>query len=184
MIDPQGPATGSAHVVRGGGWNDAAGNCRSASLFDYRFPYEYYFDFGFRVVLASGNPCLNNNGGCLASQTCSMSSGGRICSGPPANTCGVVQCSGNFDQYCQTLCGGVCIPSGNSIGSPHYCDNSPPRGVNTCDIEAGCFDDSECQFLCGGVCLPGDLGGGSRGHCDNSYIYTAPQYRLEAIQRK
>ena len=169
MFDPQGPPTGTARVVRGGGWHDVAGQCRSASRLNYGIPGDRFYDFGFRVVLALGNPCLKNNGGCIASQTCTMSSGGRICSG---NSCGVVECTDSY--YCQTLCGGVCIysPFLPFPGNPRvgHCDNSPPRGVNTCNIAVGCNTDEECQTFCGGVCLPPDYsGGGSFGHCDNRW---------------
>jgi len=168
VIDPQGPLIGSERVVRGGGWHDVAGNCRSASRL-YGVPDDHYFDFGFRIVLASGNPCLNNNGGCLWWQTCSMSSGGRICSSPPVNTCGVVECNVHFDSYCQTFCGGACVLLDNRIGSHYYCDNSLPPGVNTC-APHGCNTDAECQNFCGGVCLPpgGEL---YLGHCDNSHTH-------------
>ena len=55
VTDPQGPASGSYRVVRGGGWNRGAIGCRAA----YR--YSYYPDYGddddgFRVVLAPGQP--------------------------------------------------------------------------------------------------------------------------------
>jgi hypothetical protein len=154
-------------MVLGGGWQDLAGNCRSAFR-HYGFPNDHFFDLGFRVVLASNNPCLNNNGGCLAGQTCSMSSGGRICT-PPTNTCGVVQCTGNLSSECQTFCGGVCVPVDNHIGSPWYCDNTPPTRINTC-APIGCNTDSECRNFCGGVCLPpGNPLAGDLGHCDNSY---------------
>ena len=47
--DPAGPATGSGRVLRGGGWNGAAGRCRSA--FRYRFaPVNHGIDLGFRVA--------------------------------------------------------------------------------------------------------------------------------------
>jgi formylglycine-generating enzyme required for sulfatase activity len=55
-IDPQGPATGSLRVFRGGSWSYDTRGCRSA----YR--YGIYPDFrpdygrGFRVVLAPGQP--------------------------------------------------------------------------------------------------------------------------------
>jgi formylglycine-generating enzyme required for sulfatase activity len=171
VIDPQGPVTGSSRVVRGGGWHDVAGNCRSASRL-YEFPDDHYFDFGFRVVLASNNPCLNNNGGCLYWQVCSMSSGGRICLAPSANTCWVVECYGNLSSYCQNLCGGVCLPVDDRISSPWYCDNSPPRHYNTCPSAPGCNSDDQCRTLCGGICLPvGPNRGGYLGYCDNSYSH-------------
>src|SRR6266404_9342256 len=85
---------------------------------------------------------------CIASQTCSMSSGGRICSG---NSCGIVECTESVS--CLALCGGVCIypdilppPGSPRVG---LCDNSAPRSVNTCDIGVGCNRDSDCLF-CGG----------------------------------
>jgi formylglycine-generating enzyme required for sulfatase activity len=168
VSDPQGSVTGSRRVVRGSGWHDVAGNCRSAFRLDYGYPDDQYYDYGFRVVLASGNPCLNHNGGCLAGQTCSMSSGGRICYG---NTCGVVRCY-NDSSYCQTLCGGLCLTLDNRIGSPSYCDNSAPRFVNTCSIDVGCNTDEQCKTFCGfrAVCIRPDYsGGGYRGHCDNSH---------------
>ncbi len=168
VMDPQGPVTGSYRVVRGGGWHDVGGQCRSAFRLNYGLVGDRFYDFGFRVVLASNNPCLNYNGGCLASQTCRMSSGGRICTG---NSCGVVQCTDSL--YCQNLCGGVCVypsflppPGYPWVG---YCDNSPPRFPNTCNLAVGCNTDEECLTFCGGVCLPPDYsGGGSLGHCDNS----------------
>jgi formylglycine-generating enzyme required for sulfatase activity len=165
VVDPQGRITALARMVRGGSWHDVAGNCRSAVRLNYGFPDERYFDSGFRVVLASGNACLNNNGGCFPGQICSMSSRGRICSG---NSCGVVRCQGSGECG---VCGGVCIrPFSSPIGSPGYCNNDPPRHAQTCDFAVGCNNDSECQTLCGGVCIPPDYsGGGSYGHCDNTY---------------
>ena len=48
--DPPGPSTGTARIVRGGGWNNTPGLCRSASR--RRFPPSDRYDFlGFRVVL-------------------------------------------------------------------------------------------------------------------------------------
>jgi len=52
-VDPQGPATGSFRVIRGGGWGDwldFAWYCRSAS----RHGFYPAYGFGFRVVLAPG----------------------------------------------------------------------------------------------------------------------------------
>jgi formylglycine-generating enzyme required for sulfatase activity len=160
VIDPQGPAipvTGSRHVVRGGGWHDLAGNCRSAFRLGYGFWGVHYYDFGFRVVLASNNVCLRDT------------SGGRICSG---NSCGVVECYNSFD--CHASCGGVCIysPILGLPGDPRvgHCDNSPPSSVNTCDPSRGCNNDSECFTQCGGVCVPPAYStAGYAGHCDNSY---------------
>jgi formylglycine-generating enzyme required for sulfatase activity len=60
-LDPQGPATGEPRVIRGGGWrlgmgwNAYAGFCRSAAR-DDGYPYTGSINFGFRVVLAPGQP--------------------------------------------------------------------------------------------------------------------------------
>ncbi len=55
-VDPQGPATGSDHVVRGGRWDIPAEACRSAYR-DYFFSPDFRgIVFGFRVVLAPGQP--------------------------------------------------------------------------------------------------------------------------------
>jgi formylglycine-generating enzyme required for sulfatase activity len=57
-LDPQGPATGSYRVFRGGFWyvwGLVAWNCRSA-LRNFIYPvYRFYF-IGFRVLLAPGQP--------------------------------------------------------------------------------------------------------------------------------
>lgn len=56
VVDPQGVASGSDRVLRGGGWNGwylYAGFCRSA-LRAYYYPYGRHDYFGFRVVLAPG----------------------------------------------------------------------------------------------------------------------------------
>ena len=51
--DPNGPGSGSNRVLRGGGWYDFAGRCRSAYR-DCIYPdYVYYF-IGFRLVLPAG----------------------------------------------------------------------------------------------------------------------------------
>jgi formylglycine-generating enzyme required for sulfatase activity len=58
-LDPQGPATGSYRVIRGGAWSYSAGYarfCRSASRYDWNLPDYGYDDIGFRVVLAPGQP--------------------------------------------------------------------------------------------------------------------------------
>ena len=55
VTDPQGSGSGSYRVVRGGSWNSLGGHCRSA----YRhssIPSGRYGNFGFRVVLAPGQP--------------------------------------------------------------------------------------------------------------------------------
>jgi hypothetical protein len=132
VMDPQGlpiPQIGSYRVVRGGGWHDVAGSCRSAFR-SYSYQGDRYYDFGFRVVLASNNPCLNNNGGCGPGQTCSMYSGGRICGYRSVNTCNIyVGCNNN--SQCQpptpNACGqgAVCIPPEFSGGGFYgHCDNS------------------------------------------------------------
>jgi formylglycine-generating enzyme required for sulfatase activity len=53
--DPQGPASGSTHVIRGGRWNDIARYCRSAQL-DFGVPTLAFNSSGFRVVLSPGQP--------------------------------------------------------------------------------------------------------------------------------
>ena len=55
VIDPQGAPSGSYRVFRGGGWINYGGNCRSAFRLS-SFPSYRYYDFGFRVVLAPGQP--------------------------------------------------------------------------------------------------------------------------------
>jgi formylglycine-generating enzyme required for sulfatase activity len=55
VIDPQGPAAGSDRVLRGGGWSYEPRNCRSASR-TRGSSEERYNGFGFRTVLASGQP--------------------------------------------------------------------------------------------------------------------------------
>jgi len=50
IVDPNGPATGSARVVRGGSWNCPPRQCRSAHR--RHFPPHYPIHFvGFRIVL-------------------------------------------------------------------------------------------------------------------------------------
>lgn len=47
--DPKGPTSGTARIIRGGGWNNTPGLCRSAAR--RRFPPTDRFDFlGFRIV--------------------------------------------------------------------------------------------------------------------------------------
>jgi formylglycine-generating enzyme required for sulfatase activity len=51
VTDPQGPATGSFRVNRGGSWIDSAGYCRAA-LRDGNGPGYRVSHLGFRPVLA------------------------------------------------------------------------------------------------------------------------------------
>ena len=58
VTDPQGSASGSDHVIRGGGWSNEARYCRSAYR-DCLIPLGRLgqrFRFGFRAVLAPGQP--------------------------------------------------------------------------------------------------------------------------------
>lgn len=55
-VDPQGPAAGAYHVVRGGSWDYPGRSCRSGSRDDGDLPDHNYFYFGFRVVLATDSP--------------------------------------------------------------------------------------------------------------------------------
>jgi len=54
-VDPQGPATGSDHLIRGGTWDNNARDCRSANR-DSAPPGNDNDNFGFRVLLAPGQP--------------------------------------------------------------------------------------------------------------------------------
>ena len=54
-LDPQGPATGTARVFRGGDWYHPNNACRSAFRFGLP-PDSAYYTLGFRVVLAPGQP--------------------------------------------------------------------------------------------------------------------------------
>jgi len=55
VTDPKGPKSGSYRVVRGGSWLDDGLNCRSA-VRNYSTPEYRHDGFGFRVVLAPGQP--------------------------------------------------------------------------------------------------------------------------------
>jgi formylglycine-generating enzyme required for sulfatase activity len=55
-LDPQGPATASARVIRGDGWPSFAGYCRSANRYNGYGPGDSRTIIGFRVVLAAGQP--------------------------------------------------------------------------------------------------------------------------------
>jgi len=50
--DPLGETSGTDHSLRGGGWRDPAGYCRSASR-TYGKPTSKYYNIGFRVILSS-----------------------------------------------------------------------------------------------------------------------------------
>jgi formylglycine-generating enzyme required for sulfatase activity len=52
-VDPQGPASGSYVVFRGGGWSNLGRNCRSAGRLN-GVPSGWAAGIGFRVVLAPG----------------------------------------------------------------------------------------------------------------------------------
>ncbi len=54
-VDPQGPATGSNRVIRGGYWDGYARNCRSANR-RVNDPDIRDCNIGFRVLLAPGQP--------------------------------------------------------------------------------------------------------------------------------
>jgi len=56
VIDPQRAVTGSYRVFRGGGWQNEAGHCRSANRGGNRTPGIRYYDLGFRILLAPGQP--------------------------------------------------------------------------------------------------------------------------------
>ncbi len=49
VVNPQGPATGTTRIVRGGCWINDPGICRSANRGD-TVPVSWNFHFGFRVV--------------------------------------------------------------------------------------------------------------------------------------
>ncbi len=49
-VDPQGSASGAYRVLRGGGWNNDAGSCRSAYR-DWSAPGAFISSIGFRVVV-------------------------------------------------------------------------------------------------------------------------------------
>lgn len=53
VTNPQGAATGSNRVLRGGSWYDGAASCRSAQRYGINPSFANYGD-GFRVVLAAG----------------------------------------------------------------------------------------------------------------------------------
>lgn len=49
QTNPEGPASGTFRVFRGGGWRNYAQICRSAFRFNY-FPDYHHFNIGFRLV--------------------------------------------------------------------------------------------------------------------------------------
>jgi formylglycine-generating enzyme required for sulfatase activity len=50
QTDPEGPASGSNQMNRGGSWHIPAVDCRSAARFS-RGPWIRYHDLGFRLAL-------------------------------------------------------------------------------------------------------------------------------------
>ena len=56
VTDPQGAASGSWHVFRGGRWNFWAWVCRSAERYFIPDLDDRSYNIGFRVVLAPGQP--------------------------------------------------------------------------------------------------------------------------------
>jgi formylglycine-generating enzyme required for sulfatase activity len=58
VTDPQGPASGSTRVLRGGGWLADPYNCRSALRRNDISPDNRARDFGFRVVVSVSAPGL------------------------------------------------------------------------------------------------------------------------------
>ena len=54
VVDPAGPPTGPAHLLRGGSWDDYSRRCRSAYRCGYR-PGDREQCHGFRVVVLSGD---------------------------------------------------------------------------------------------------------------------------------
>src|SRR5579859_5710310 len=55
LVDPEGPATGTLRILRGGYWEDSGGYCRSASR-NQHDPNADHYHIGFRVLLAPGPP--------------------------------------------------------------------------------------------------------------------------------
>lgn len=59
VTDPQGPATGTWRITRGGGLNGSPSDCRSAAR-NYAPPNTGFYAIGFRVVLAPTGTDLND----------------------------------------------------------------------------------------------------------------------------
>jgi formylglycine-generating enzyme required for sulfatase activity len=63
QVDPRGPAEGQVRVVRGGGWDGSAGDCRSARRFSYSPGLRYDF-LGFRLLAGQpGEPSKSSQPG-------------------------------------------------------------------------------------------------------------------------
>jgi len=56
VTDPQGPASGTLRILRGGSWYDFGYSCRSACRIGDDPTADYYNNYGFRVVLAPSGP--------------------------------------------------------------------------------------------------------------------------------
>jgi len=59
VTDPQGPASGTYRVLRGGSCGSSPGDCRSA-LRIFNYPDSRCFNFGFRVVVSVSAPGLSS----------------------------------------------------------------------------------------------------------------------------
>jgi len=55
QTDPRGPASGSDRMIRGGGWNERANECRVANRYHFVLDHEFSY-VGFRSALPSGQP--------------------------------------------------------------------------------------------------------------------------------
>ena len=155
-LDPRGPATGSLRVRRGGFWNEAARNCRSAGRFSLS-PATRGSSIGFRLSKSlhpescASNPC-NGNGSCEDSAghaicTCNSGYDGADCSvcakGYYGSDCSL--CAEGYYEYPQdsgTCIDDPCIPA--PCNGHGVCDNATGVALCTCDNEYMMEDCGEC----------------------------------------